>query len=106
MKKIASVVLVAMILVVSVSAMAAGKGLTAEEAKQAALKFTGVNEEEAVFTKLQLDWDDGRQVYEIEFHVGATEYEMDVDVRTGRITDFSKESFDWDDDWDDLFDWD
>ena len=48
--------------------------------------------------KACLDWEDGRQVYEIEFVAGGMEYEMDVDVYTGRITDDSKEPYDWDDD--------
>lgn len=120
MKKIAVAVIAAMILTMSVCAFAAGQGLTAAEAKQAAVKFAGVNMDDASFTKVRLDWDDGRQVYEIEFYVGATEYEMDVDVLTGAVSDFSREYHgylgnsygghydhdDWDDDWDDLFDWD
>ena len=28
-------------------------------------------------------------MYEIEFYVGSTEYDMDVDVNTGKVTDFS-----------------
>ena len=91
MKKIVAMVLVAMVMVLSVSAMAAGQGLTVEEAKQAALQYAGVDAKETVFTKAELDWEDGRQVYEIEFYVNNIEYEMDVDVLTGRITDFSSE---------------
>ena len=43
MKKIVAMVLVAMVMVLSVSAMAAGQGLTVEEAKQAALQYAGVD---------------------------------------------------------------
>ena len=46
---------------------------------------------EATFTKAHRDWDNGREVYEIEFYANNTEYDMDVDVNTGRIMSFSKE---------------
>ena len=102
-----------------------------EQAKQAALNFAGVNASEAVFTKAYKGYENGREVYEIEFYANNTEYDMDVDVFTGRITDFSSEYHgmqavngygnmnggmygwdDWDDmyerdhDWDDMYDWD
>ena len=119
-----------MIMILSVSAFAAGQNeqrLTLEEAKAIALKQVDVTEEEARFTKENLDRDDGRLVYEIEFYVGNIEYDMDVDAYTGAVTDFSSEAhfrygdddrYDWDNrydddrydrydnDWDDLFDWD
>ncbi len=98
MKKAVAMVLMVMMVVLSVSAFAAGHRLTVDEAKQAALKHTGVSVQDATFTKACLDWEDGRQVYEIEFVAGGMEYEMDVDVYTGRITDDSKEPYDWDDD--------
>ena len=109
MKKLFAVLMVvAMMLALGATAFAAGRGLTPEQAKQKALEYSGVKAAEATFTKTHRDWDDGREVYEIEFHVGNTEYEMDVDVLTGRVTDFSREvhtaygHYD-DDDW---FDWD
>lgn len=80
-----------MILAVCASALAAGGSLTLEQAKQAALDYAGVSTADAFFTKTEKDWDDGREIYEIEFYVGGTEYEMDVDAATGNITEFSKE---------------
>lgn len=35
----------------------------------------------------ELDTDDGRQIWEIEFHAGGLEYEYDVDAHTGDILD-------------------
>ena len=100
---------VAMMLALGATAFAAGRGLTPDQAKQKALDYTGVKAAEATFTKTHRDFDDGREVYEIKFYVGSTEYEMDVDVLTGRVTDFDKDvhmagygHYD-DDDW---FDWD
>lgn len=59
-------------------------GLIGEEAaKDAAFAHAGVTAPTAV--RCDLDWEDGRQVYEIEFWSGATEYEYEVDASTGSI---------------------
>lgn len=94
MKKTFAVLLVlVMMLALSVTASAAGK-LTPDEAKQAALDYVGVDASNAEFTKLKRDWDDGREVYEIEFYADGTQYEMDIDALTGRVKDFSAEYYD------------
>ena len=118
-KAVAMVMVVVMMLAFGVTAFAAHGPLTVEQAKQAALDFAGVKASEANFTKAHRDYDDGRQVYEIEFYANNTEFDMDVDANTGRITDFSQEyhgsygSFNnqpanpygyYDDDWDDMYD--
>ena len=130
-KMFAAVMVLVMMLAFGVTAFAEGQGLTLDQAKQAALDFAGVRANDATFTKAYQDWDDGRLVYEIEFYANGTEYDMNVDVNTGRITDFSTEYHggytqptynsqptygtqpyggygDWDDmydhDWDDVFD--
>ena len=90
-KAVAMVMVVAMMLAFGVTAFAAHGPLTVEQAKQAALDFAGVKASEANFTKAYRDYDDGRQVYEIEFYANNTEFDMDVDANTGRITDFSQE---------------
>ena len=90
-KAVAMVMAVVMMLAFGVTAFAANGPLTVEQAKQAALDRAGVKASEATFTRAYRDFDDGRQVYEIEFYVGNTEYDMDVDANTGRITDFSTE---------------
>lgn len=122
-KAVAMVMVVVMMLAFGVTAFAANGPLTVEQAKQAALDFAGVKASEATFTKAHRDWDNGREVYEIEFYANNTEYDMDVDVNTGRITDFSQEYHGgygrfnnqpashygyYDDDWDDMYDrdWD
>ena len=114
-KAIAMVLIVVMMLALGASAFAAGGPLTLEQAKQAALKYAGVKAADATFTKGHKDWDNGRQVYEIEFYANNTEYDMDVDVYSGRLMDFSTEYHGrqtysehcfWDDDFDDMFDLD
>ena len=110
MKKLVAVIAAVVMMVCGVSALAAGKTLTREEAMKAALDYAGLNAEQVTFTKVQRDRDDGRQVWEIEFISGGIEYEMDVDLITGRITDTDRDRFDGfdydDDDLDDRFDFD
>lgn len=65
-----------------------------EKAKSIALNAAGVNSANARFKKAKLDTDDGIQVYEIEFKVGRTEYDFDINARTGAIV---KSDVDYDD---------
>ena len=89
-KTIATILALIMLLSLGTTALAAAP-LSLEQAKQMALDYTGVNAADAVFTKAYKSYDDGREVYEIEFYANNTEYDMDIDVYTGRITDFSSE---------------
>ena len=89
-KTIATILTLVMLLSLGTAAFAAGP-LSLEQAKQTALNYAGVNPAEAVFTKAYKSYDDGREVYEIEFCANNTEYDIDIDVYTGRITDFSSE---------------
>ena len=90
-KAVAMVMAVVMMLALGVTAFAAQGPLTVEQAKQVALDYAGVKAADAYFTKAHRDYDNGREVYEIEFYANNTEYDMDVDVNTGRVTDFSTE---------------
>ena len=121
-KVIAAALVMMMMLTLGTTAFAVNAPLSVEQAKQAALDFAGVNASDANFTIVHRDYDHGREVFEIEFYANNTEYDMDVEVNTGRITDFSTEYHGmqsasgygyWDDDmferdrdWDDMFDWD
>lgn len=59
------------------------------EAKAIALKKAGLKENEVVFTKAKLDYDDGRQVYEIEFRKDRIEYEAEIDAKDGTIIEWN-----------------
>ena len=66
-----------------------GNGLlTMEQAKSKALAQEGIDAADAVFTKAKLEWDDGRQIYDLEFCANDYEYEYEIDAKTGEILSF------------------
>ena len=83
-------IIIVMILALGTTAFAEQTTLV-DRAKQAALNYAGVDASEAVFTKVHRDWENGHQIFEIEFHANNTEYDVDVDISTGHVTDFSAE---------------
>ena len=62
-----------------------------EAAKQAALKHAGVSASDATFVEAEYDYDDGRMVYEVEFHVKGTEYDYEIDAQTGAVVKYKNE---------------
>lgn len=68
-----------------------GETITPEAAKQIALEYAGVAPADAQYLKAELDYDDGRAEYEVEWKVGATEYSCDVDACTGGVLAFEKD---------------
>jgi uncharacterized membrane protein YkoI len=63
----------------------------ADAAKAAALAHAKVSAADAYKWECELDRDDGRTVYEIEFKAGRYEYSYEVDAYSGAILDFEKE---------------
>ena len=63
--------------------------ITAEKAKEIALKHAGLSK--AAWVKVEKDRDDGRIKYEIEFRDGRMEYEYEIDVETGKILKAEKD---------------
>lgn len=57
------------------------------EAKNIALKDAGVKEKKTSNLFVTMDFDDGKQVYDVEFNVGRTEYEYTIDATSGKILD-------------------
>lgn len=57
-----------------------------EKAKEIAASHTGRKKDDVTFTKAKTDYDDGRQVYEIEFFTDELEkYEFEISAKTGII---------------------
>ena len=59
--------------------------ITEDEAKKIALEKSGLDESEVTFVRVELDRDGGAPEYEVEFNVGRTEYDADIDAVTGEI---------------------
>lgn len=62
-----------------------------DAALSAALKHAGVSESALTEKKVELDDEDGKTVYEIEFKVGRTEYQYEIDAKTGAVLKSEKE---------------
>ena len=63
-----------------------------DEAKAAALTASGVAQDNATFTKTQLEKDDGKTYYEIEFtDADGVRYEYDIDAVTGTVIAYESE---------------
>lgn len=58
------------------------------KAQEIALAHAGVNAADATITKSKLDYDDGRQVYELEWYANGAKYDYEVAVATGEIVNF------------------
>lgn len=56
-----------------------------ETAKAAAFAHAGISPEEAQDVRVRSDWDDGMQIYEVDFRSGNTEYEYEIEAATGAV---------------------
>lgn len=65
--------------------------LTREEAKAIALEKAGLTASEVRKVEIELDWEKGTAVYEVEFKSGAYEYDFDIHAETGAILKWDKE---------------
>ncbi len=69
-----------------------GGMITEDEALEQALKHVGIEKDQLDFMKrIELDYERGRKVYEIEFYFNGFEYEFDVDAETGKIMKCKKD---------------
>ena len=73
----------------------AASAVTEEEAKKIALDDAGVSESNVTRIRTKREYDDGRELYSVEFYVDAEEYDYDIEISSGKI--ISKD-FDIDDD--------
>ena len=74
----------------------ASAALTADQAKDKALAHAGLKKSQVTFVKSKLDWDDGRQVYDVEFYTSDyKEYDYEIDASTGEVVsyDFDAEGY-------------
>ena len=72
----------------------AGGTLTQDEALAKALEHAKLKKNQLDFMKkIELDFEHGRKIYEIEFYHDGFEYEFDIDAESGKVLKFKK---DWD----------
>ena len=62
------------------------------KAQEIALAHAGVKAADATITKSKLDYDDGRQVYEIEWYANGAKYDYEIAVATGEIVNSGYEA--------------
>ena len=62
-------------------------GISKNEAKSIALKAAGLKSSQIYAFEINKDYDDGRQIYEIEFKSGNTEYSFEINAKNGKIID-------------------
>ncbi len=63
------------------------KNIKLEEAKKIAVQQVGAPIESVIFKKAEIDIEDGKEVYDIEFYYQNQEYSVEIDVMDGSIID-------------------
>lgn len=77
-----------------VSAPEKAKQMLKDEAIQMALKHAGLSRSAVELDDVELDKDDGKIIWELEFKAGDWEYEYEIDASSRKILDFEKENDD------------
>ena len=62
------------------------------KAKEVALNHAGLTSSAVTFVRANLDWDNGRAEYEVEFYANGKEYDYDIDAVTGDIRSYDYEA--------------
>lgn len=60
-------------------------GITADDAKKAALGDAGIDESGISDLEIDLDRENGNLIYEVEFKSGTDEYEYKIDAQSGKV---------------------
>ncbi len=74
-----------------------GQYVGRDKAKQVALAHAGIGEAEAKAYNCEMDYENGKMLYEIEFIAGGYEYDYDIDAVSGDVAKAEKEPADRDD---------
>lgn len=74
------------------SAASSTQVISAEDAKGYALTHAGLTSDQVTFVKSNLEYDKGRQVYEVEFYTqDQVEYDYEIDASTGEVISYDYE---------------
>lgn len=77
------------------SSQTGSAAISEDEAKQAAFDHAGVSEADVTGLRIRLDYDDGRQVYDVEFYSGSKEYDYEISASDGSVLSFDQEMDEW-----------
>lgn len=61
------------------------------KAKEIALKHAGVSENQISYYYYEMDYENRKEVYDLSFYVGTSEYDYDIDAYTGEIISYDYE---------------
>lgn len=67
------------------------KKISADKAKKIALGDAKLAEKDVTFVKVELEFEDNRLVYDVEFYSGNVEYDYDIDTVSGAIVSADKD---------------
>ncbi len=77
----------------SSGALQASASITESQAQSIALSHAGVTEADLVFIEAKRDFDDGQEIFEVEFFTsGGTEYNYDIRVSDGSVIKYDYET--------------
>ena len=65
--------------------------ISVEQAKEIALKHANLTSTQVNFVKVERDFDDGIQKYDVEFYHNNIEYSYEIDASTGSILSYERE---------------
>lgn len=65
--------------------------ISLDKAKEIALSHAGLSADQVTFVKVNMDFDDGIQKYEIEFYYNYREYSYEIDANTGNILSYEQD---------------
>ncbi len=86
MKKTAKMFLIFLaLLTITITGAVAQTNLEQSEAENLALKTAGISRGEATLLNTQLEKEDGREIYDIEFYANGVEFELHLDAEDGTI---------------------
>ncbi len=62
-----------------------------EQARHIAIDHAGIEENDLIYIDCELEYDDGRMLYDVEFQTKTMEYEYKIDAKDGSILDAESE---------------
>ncbi len=73
-------------------------GITEQDALAAALRHAGIDESKLTSKRIKKDYEDGKEVYDVEFYADGKEYDYEISVADGSIVKSDSDNKDDSDD--------